>query len=197
MRTSFLATTRIDCSMDDFLTKALAERRSLEQALADLRSKYERQPNPDLAKMIRELEAEISYRNAVVRNGRVSPVEKPRRMCSIREEENRMRKPRFSRPTILPLKDDMSVKEVFADHCAGLNVLNGNVHITFASVVADHSEDPAPSRRIVSARVVMPIAGITELRDILGQMAEALSTEDRNEPPPTTPTTVTPFRKQT
>jgi hypothetical protein len=50
--------------MDDFLTKALAERRSLEEALTDLRAKYQRQPSPDLARMIRELEAEVSYRRS-------------------------------------------------------------------------------------------------------------------------------------
>jgi phage shock protein A len=48
--------------MDDFIAKALAERRSLEKALKDLRAKYERQPNPDLAEMIRQLEVEISQR---------------------------------------------------------------------------------------------------------------------------------------
>ena len=67
---SVRATTRIDLLMDDFLTKALAERRSLEQAVADLRAKYERQPSPDLARMIRELEAEISYRSRSRRNGK-------------------------------------------------------------------------------------------------------------------------------
>jgi len=108
-----------------------------------------------------------------------------------------MRKTRVSQPTILPLKDDLSVKEVFADQCIGLNVLNGNVHLTFASVIADHSENPAPSQRIITARVVMPAAAIPEMRELLGQMAELLNPDGRNEPPPTGPTTVTPFRKQT
>jgi hypothetical protein len=118
-------------------------------------------------------------------------------VCSIGEREALMPKPKFSRPTMLPLKDDTSVKEVFAEYSAGLNVLNGNVHITFASVVADHSEEPAPSRRIVSARVVMPIAGAAELRDLLAQLLDAMSAQDGNGPPPTAPTTVTPFRKKT
>ena len=48
--------------MDDFIAKALAERRSLEKALKDLRAKYERRPSPDLAEMIRQLELEISHR---------------------------------------------------------------------------------------------------------------------------------------
>jgi len=48
--------------MDDFIAKALAERRSLEKALKDLRAKYERRPSPDLAEMIRQLELEVSHR---------------------------------------------------------------------------------------------------------------------------------------
>ncbi len=65
---------------------------------------------------------------------------------------------RIARPAISPLADDPTVRNVFADSCAGLNVLNGNVHITFASVIADHSQEGVPSRRLVSARVVMPVA---------------------------------------
>lgn len=34
-------------------------------------------------------------------------------------------------------------KDVFADVCTGLNVLNGNVHLTSASVIADHREAKA------------------------------------------------------
>ena len=36
--------------------------RSIEQALADLRKKYEEQPDPELARMIRQLEAELAIR---------------------------------------------------------------------------------------------------------------------------------------
>jgi hypothetical protein len=45
--------------MDDFIDLLLAERRTLEQALADLRLKYARNPHRDLADMIRQGEAEI------------------------------------------------------------------------------------------------------------------------------------------
>ena len=41
---------------------ALGQRRSLEQALADLRAKYSTQPNRDLARMIQQLETEITVR---------------------------------------------------------------------------------------------------------------------------------------
>jgi hypothetical protein len=38
--------------MDEFFDKALADRRSLEQALSDLRAIYVRRPGADLAEMI-------------------------------------------------------------------------------------------------------------------------------------------------
>jgi len=41
---------------------ALEERRSLEGALADLAAKYERYKTPALARMIKEIEAEITLR---------------------------------------------------------------------------------------------------------------------------------------
>ena len=77
----------------------------------------------------------------------------------------------------LPLIDDVTVKDTFADFCTGLNFAHGNLHMTFASVTADHSADQAPTRRIVSARVVMPIAGAIELRDLLTQLIDALTAQ--------------------
>jgi hypothetical protein len=38
--------------------------RSIEQACADLRAKYEKQPNPRLAQMVEHLETEIAARKA-------------------------------------------------------------------------------------------------------------------------------------
>jgi hypothetical protein len=40
----------------------LPDPRSIEQALADLRAKYEKHPDPELARMIRQIEAEIAIR---------------------------------------------------------------------------------------------------------------------------------------
>ena len=61
--------------MDDFLTRALAERRSLKQALRDLRAKYQSQPSGDLAKMIERLEAEIEHRASARRSNAGQPGE--------------------------------------------------------------------------------------------------------------------------
>ena len=102
---------------------------------------------------------------------------------------------RIRRTAVLPLSDDPNVKNVFADFCAGLNVLNGNVHITFASVVADHSEEPAPSRRIVSARIVLPIPGIVEMRDLMTELLDALAAQGVEIPRAGGSTVVTPLRR--
>ena len=106
-----------------------------------------------------------------------------------------MAQQRITRSSILPLAEDVRVRETFADFCAGLNVVNGNVHITFASVVADHSEEPAPSRRVVSARIVLPVAGAVEFRDLLTQLIDALAAQGANIPEASAPTVVTPLRR--
>jgi response regulator RpfG family c-di-GMP phosphodiesterase len=45
--------------MASFIDRVLAERRTLEQALADIRAKHDREPDPDLVNMIRHGEAEL------------------------------------------------------------------------------------------------------------------------------------------
>ena len=104
---------------------------------------------------------------------------------------------RIIHPAISPLANDVTVKEVFADACVGLNVLNGNVHLTFASVIADHSEERAPSQRVVSARIVMPVAGTAELKDLLAQLLEALSAQGTGPSISSPPTVVTPLKRPT
>jgi hypothetical protein len=92
----------------------------------------------------------------------------------------------------LPLIDDVTVKDSFADFCTGLNFAHGNLHMTFASVTADHRADQAPTRRIVSARIVMPITGAIELRDLLTQLIDALTAQGVIVPETSSPTMVMP-----
>ena len=40
----------------------LLERRTLQDAMADLRAQYEKRPSGDLARMVQQLEAEIAIR---------------------------------------------------------------------------------------------------------------------------------------
>ena len=90
----------------------------------------------------------------------------------------------------MPLIDDVTVKNSFADSCAGVNFINGNVHITLASVITDHTRDPARSDRLVSARIVTPIVGAIELRDLLSRMIDALISQGIITPTPSSPTIV-------
>jgi hypothetical protein len=50
--------------MANFIDRVLAERRTLQQALADIRANYARNHDPDLAEMIRHGEAEILDRES-------------------------------------------------------------------------------------------------------------------------------------
>src|SRR5215471_5168458 len=92
----------------------------------------------------------------------------------------------------LPLVDDATVKEAFAEFCTGLNFVHGNLHMTFASVTADHSSPDAASKRIVSARIAMPIIGAIELRDLLTQLIDALTAQGVIIPETPSPTVMTP-----
>lgn len=98
-------------------------------------------------------------------------------------------------PPEMPFSDDPTVKDAFAHSCAGLNVINGNVHMTFATVIADHSGGQAASKRVVSARIVMPVAGATDLRDLLTQMLDALAAQGTDILRPAASAVVTPLRR--
>ena len=95
-------------------------------------------------------------------------------------------------PAALPLVDDIDVKDVFGEFCTGLNFVHGYVHMTFASVSADYSSPRASSKRVVSARIVMPIIGAIELRDLLTQLIDALTAQGVIIPEPPLPTIVVP-----
>jgi hypothetical protein len=73
-----------------------------------------------------------------------------------------------------PYVEDLTIKDSFADGCAGLTFSNGNLHATFITITADHSQDPAPLKRVVSARIVMPIGAAIELRDTITSLLEKL-----------------------
>jgi hypothetical protein len=49
-------------SMGDIIERGIRDRRPIEEALAGLLAKYETYPSADLARMIRQLQAEIGER---------------------------------------------------------------------------------------------------------------------------------------
>jgi len=54
--------------------------------------------------------------------------------------------------------------EHYVDSAAGINFMNGNLHVTFITVRADHSTDPPTQHRQVTLRVVIPLAGAVDLQ---------------------------------
>ena len=52
--------------MKGFIEKTLAQRRSMETALADLLAEYQRKPRPELARTIELLRTEIEFRKPPV-----------------------------------------------------------------------------------------------------------------------------------
>jgi hypothetical protein len=92
----------------------------------------------------------------------------------------------------LPIIDDITVKDVVADACVGISMFSGSVRITFAAISVDYTVAAAPSRRVVSARLVMPIRAIAELRDALTQVMDKFTTKRIATPDPNFPTIIIP-----
>jgi hypothetical protein len=57
-----------------------------------------------------------------------------------------------------PLIDDPHAPEVFADSLVGMFHFNGNLRLTFETARAAHHTNPAPVNRVVTGRLVMPMA---------------------------------------
>ncbi len=73
----------------------------------------------------------------------------------------------------IPVVDNGSAKEVFVSEAVGLVHNLGNYHITFAGLIADHSNPEAPMARLVNLRIVMPVEAAHYLSDELIGHAKA------------------------
>jgi len=62
-----------------------------------------------------------------------------------------------------PLRDDPRILELYVDSPAGINFVNGNLHLTFITVRSDHSTDSPTQHRQVTLRMVIPLAGAIDL----------------------------------
>jgi hypothetical protein len=71
----------------------------------------------------------------------------------------------ISMPPPPPLRNDDQVLEHYADGPVGVEFLSGNLHITFATLRADHAQDPAVRYRQVTLRMVLPLAGAIDLQN--------------------------------
>lgn len=76
-----------------------------------------------------------------------------------------------------PLVDDPAVREIYADELVGLSLNNGNVSMTFAVTRADHTKNPAPNFRRVTARVTVPVATLVNVENFLGPILKDMETK--------------------
>ena len=88
----------------------------------------------------------------------------------------------ISMPPPPPLRNDDQILEHYVDGPVGVNFLNGNMHITFATLRSDHSVDPAPPYRQVSLRLVIPLAGGIDLQNHIAGMMTVLQQQGLIQP---------------
>jgi hypothetical protein len=70
--------------------------------------------------------------------------------------------------------DNPDIPESFADGFAGVSFTNGILKLTFTTVRADHSKDPAQHHRTVTVRLAIPITTALELQNGLANMMKEL-----------------------
>jgi hypothetical protein len=73
----------------------------------------------------------------------------------------------------IPIVDNGSAKEVFVSEAVGLVHNLGNYHLTFAGLIADHSNQEAPMARLVNLRIVIPVEAAHYMADELIGHAKA------------------------
>src|SRR5262245_55599230 len=73
-----------------------------------------------------------------------------------------------------PLRNDDRALESYADGPVGVNFLNGNLHITFVTLRADHAIEPSPTYRQVTLRLVIPLAAAVDLQNQISRMMALL-----------------------
>jgi hypothetical protein len=74
----------------------------------------------------------------------------------------------------LPLRDDDTVVEVYADAAAGCSFLNGVFHLTFWALREDTSTDPPQHYRKITTRLAIPIAGARDLQHRIAEVEAKL-----------------------
>lgn len=73
----------------------------------------------------------------------------------------------------IPIVDNGTAQEVFVSEAVGLVHNLGNYHISFAALIADHSNPDAPMARLVNLRIVIPVEAAHYLSDELIGHAKA------------------------
>lgn len=83
-----------------------------------------------------------------------------------------------------PLKDDANIPEQYADSFAGFIFANGVLHLTFATLRADHGKEPPTNYRQVTSRLVLPLSCASELHTHLSNLLTDLNAQTAAPPQP-------------
>jgi hypothetical protein len=74
----------------------------------------------------------------------------------------------------LPLRNDDRILENYVDSPVGFTFVNGNAHITFATLRMDHSTERPTQYRQVTLRLVIPLAGAVDLQSTIANLMSTL-----------------------
>jgi hypothetical protein len=72
----------------------------------------------------------------------------------------------------LPIVDNPSAPDLYADEAIGYLLTNNTVRITLASIKADHARSPNTNHMVVTNRLVMPVTAAVNLHKLLGRMID-------------------------
>jgi hypothetical protein len=81
-----------------------------------------------------------------------------------------------------PIRNDDRILENYADTPVGFSFVNGNAHITFATLRMDHSADPPTQYRQVTLRLVIPLAGAIDLQSTIANLLSMLQRQGLVQP---------------
>ena len=74
----------------------------------------------------------------------------------------------------LPIVDNLSAPDVYADETLGCLLANNSLRITLASVKVDHSKNPNANSMVVTGRLVLPVQAAQNLHRMLGAVLEKM-----------------------
>jgi hypothetical protein len=82
-----------------------------------------------------------------------------------------------------PLRNDDQILEKYVDSPVGFSFVNGNAHITFATLRMDHSNTDLPTQyRQVTLRLVIPLAGAIDLQSTIANLMSMLQRQGLVQP---------------
>lgn len=79
----------------------------------------------------------------------------------------------------LPLIDNPSAPDLFADEVVGFLIANNTMRLTLASAKADHTSHPGTTTRVVTGRLVMPLAAAERFHKLLTTIIDNMKSHNQ------------------